>query len=126
MYGPHALAGTTYVVRRAGPREFLILGKRNGKTFNHESLELSDDGSVITDFLRRLRFSNRWRGRRGPRIAGYTLVSQWRPTLELPSQTDLYFERELIEDNSKIRSICRLCGVSIHFLLPCRYALPRA
>ena len=49
MYGPHALAGTTYLVRRARPREFLILGKRNGKAFNHESLELSDDGRVITD-----------------------------------------------------------------------------
>jgi len=49
MYGPHALAGTTYVLRRAGQREFLILGKRDGKTFNQESLEMSDNGRVLTD-----------------------------------------------------------------------------
>lgn len=49
MYGPHALAGTTVAVRRAGQREFLIIGKRDGKAFNQESLKLSDDGRVIID-----------------------------------------------------------------------------
>lgn len=49
MYGPRAVTGITYAVRRAGEREFLILGKRNGKALNHESLELSGDGRGITD-----------------------------------------------------------------------------
>lgn len=49
MYGPHALAGMTYAVQRAAQREFLILGKRNGRAFDQESLELSDDGRVLTD-----------------------------------------------------------------------------
>jgi hypothetical protein len=49
MRGPLALAGVTYAVQRTGQREFLILGKRNGKAFNQESLELSDDGRVIAD-----------------------------------------------------------------------------
>lgn len=49
VYGPHAEAGMTCAVRRAGQREFLIMEKRNGKAFNEESLELSDDGRTITD-----------------------------------------------------------------------------
>jgi hypothetical protein len=48
-HGPYAIAGMTYAVRMTGQREFLFLGKRNGKAFNQESLELSDDGRVITD-----------------------------------------------------------------------------
>jgi len=49
MYGPHALVGMTYAIRWAGQRKLLIRGKRNGKAFNQVSLELSDDGKVITD-----------------------------------------------------------------------------
>ena len=49
VYGPHAEAGMTCAIRRSGQHEFLILGKRNGKAFAQESLELSSDGRVITD-----------------------------------------------------------------------------
>lgn len=48
-HGPHAAEGTTYVVRRAGKREFLILTKHNGKVLTQGSLKLSNDGRVITD-----------------------------------------------------------------------------
>jgi hypothetical protein len=48
MYGPHAVAGTTYGIQRAGEREFLILSKRNGKILSQQSLTLSNDGRVVT------------------------------------------------------------------------------
>jgi hypothetical protein len=47
--GPQPADGVTYSVRIAGRREFLILSKLNGKTLNQDSLELSRDGSVITE-----------------------------------------------------------------------------
>jgi hypothetical protein len=49
VYGPHAVPGVTYAVRSAGEREFLILGKRNGRVLDQESLVLSEDGKVLTD-----------------------------------------------------------------------------
>jgi hypothetical protein len=49
VYGPHAPEGTTRAVRPAGKREFLTLSKRNGKALTQGSLELSDDGRVITE-----------------------------------------------------------------------------
>jgi hypothetical protein len=49
VHGPHAQEGTTYAVRPAGQREFLILTKRNGKALTQGSLELSADGKVITE-----------------------------------------------------------------------------
>lgn len=48
MRGPNAPEGATYSVRSAGRREFLILTKQNGKTLTQGSLELSDDGRIIT------------------------------------------------------------------------------
>ncbi len=50
-YGTNAIVGMTHSVRRAGQGEFLILRKLNGKGVSQESLELSDDGTVITDSL---------------------------------------------------------------------------
>ena len=47
--GPRALEGTTYAVRLAGNREFLMVTKRHGKVFSQGSLELSQDGRIITD-----------------------------------------------------------------------------
>jgi hypothetical protein len=49
MYGPHAVPWMTCAVRRTGQRDFLVVWKRNGEPFNQESLELSNDGRVITD-----------------------------------------------------------------------------
>jgi hypothetical protein len=49
MQGPHALEGMTYSVRLAGRREIHTLTKRNGIALHQGSLELSDDGWVITD-----------------------------------------------------------------------------
>jgi hypothetical protein len=46
--GPYP-GGVTYAARLAGQRKVLILMKRVGKVLNQESLELSDDGRVITD-----------------------------------------------------------------------------
>jgi hypothetical protein len=48
MHGPHAPEGVTYAVRRVGRREISILTKRNGKALTQDSLELSNDGRVIT------------------------------------------------------------------------------
>ena len=47
--GPHTPEGTTYSARSAGRREFLTLTKQNGRDFAQGSLELSDDGRVITE-----------------------------------------------------------------------------
>ncbi len=49
VQGPHAPEGITYSVRLAGRREIHTLTKRNGKALTQGSLELSDDGRVITD-----------------------------------------------------------------------------
>ncbi len=49
VHGPHAPERTTYAVRLAGQREFFILTKRNGIALTQGSLELSSDGSVITE-----------------------------------------------------------------------------
>ncbi len=49
MSGPHAPEELTYAVRPAGRREFLIVRKIHGKVFDHESLQLSDEGRVVTD-----------------------------------------------------------------------------
>jgi hypothetical protein len=46
--GPH-VQGMTYAVRRVGRREISILAKRDGKVVTQDSLELSNDGRVITD-----------------------------------------------------------------------------
>lgn len=50
VHGPHASEGTTYSVRFAGRREFLILTKSNGKVLTQGSLELSDDGKTVTEY----------------------------------------------------------------------------
>jgi hypothetical protein len=47
--GPHAPEGTTYAVQTIRRREIFTLTKRNGKAVTQESLELSNDGRVITD-----------------------------------------------------------------------------
>jgi hypothetical protein len=49
MHGPHAPNGVTYAVRLVGRREISTLTKRDGKTLTQDSLELSDDGKVITE-----------------------------------------------------------------------------
>jgi hypothetical protein len=49
-HGSNAIAGLTYAVRKVGEREFLILAKLNGKEVRQESLKLSDNGRVITDY----------------------------------------------------------------------------
>lgn len=49
VHGPYVLGGVTYSIKPAGQRTFLILTKRNGKALTEGSLELSDDGRVITD-----------------------------------------------------------------------------
>jgi hypothetical protein len=41
--------GTTFAARVAGRRKFLSLTKRNGKVLTQGSLELSNDGRIITD-----------------------------------------------------------------------------
>jgi hypothetical protein len=48
MRGPHAPEGLTDAVRLVRRREISILGKRNGKVVEQDSLELSNDGRVIT------------------------------------------------------------------------------
>ncbi len=48
VQGPHAPEGATYSIRLAGRREIHTLMKRNGKALTQGSLELSDDGKVIT------------------------------------------------------------------------------
>jgi hypothetical protein len=47
--GPHVLEGSTFAVRPAGRREFITVTKRQGKLFSQGTLELSNDGRVITD-----------------------------------------------------------------------------
>jgi hypothetical protein len=47
--GPHAPDGTSYSVRVAGGREFLVVIKRNGKILTQGSLQLSGDGGAVTD-----------------------------------------------------------------------------
>jgi hypothetical protein len=47
--GPHVLEGSTFAVRPAGRREFMTVTKRQGKLFSQGTLELSNDGRVITD-----------------------------------------------------------------------------
>lgn len=49
VHGPLAPEGVTYSVRLVGRREISILTKRNGKPLKQGSLELSDDGRVITE-----------------------------------------------------------------------------
>jgi uncharacterized OB-fold protein len=46
--GPHVPEGMTYAVRLVRRREISILAKRNGKVVTQDSLELSNDGRVIT------------------------------------------------------------------------------
>ncbi len=47
--GPHAPEGVTYAVRPSGQCEFLILAKHDGKVLDQDSLELSNDGRIITE-----------------------------------------------------------------------------
>jgi len=47
--GPNVPEGTTYAVRLARRREFLTLTKRSGKVLTQGSLDLSNDGRVLTD-----------------------------------------------------------------------------
>jgi len=49
VHGPHAPEGMTYTARLVGRREIHTLTKRNGKALTQGSLELSDDGRVITE-----------------------------------------------------------------------------
>jgi len=49
VYGPHASEGLTYSARMVGRREIQTLTKRNGKALTQGSLELSNDGRVITE-----------------------------------------------------------------------------
>lgn len=49
VQGPQAPEGVTSSVRLAGRREIHTLTKRNGKVLTQGSLELSKDGSTITD-----------------------------------------------------------------------------
>ena len=46
--GASGVERATWTVRHAGQREFLILTKRHGKVLTEETLELSNDGRVIT------------------------------------------------------------------------------
>jgi hypothetical protein len=48
VHGPHAPDGTTFTAKLVGRREIRTLSKRNGKVLTQESLELSNDGRVIT------------------------------------------------------------------------------
>ena len=43
------LGGVTYSIKPAGQRKFLVLTKRNGSVLTQGSLELSDDGRILTD-----------------------------------------------------------------------------
>jgi len=49
VQGPHAPEGMTYTARLLGRREISTLTKRNGKALTQGSLELSRDGSTITN-----------------------------------------------------------------------------
>jgi len=49
VQGPHAPEGITYSVRLAGRREIQMLTKRSGTPLIQGSLELSNDGRVITE-----------------------------------------------------------------------------
>lgn len=49
VHGPHASEGLTYSARLVGRREIQTLMKRNGKALTQGSLELSNDGRVITE-----------------------------------------------------------------------------
>jgi hypothetical protein len=49
VHGPHASEGMTYSARLVGRRQILTLAKHNGKTLTQGSLELSDDGRVVTE-----------------------------------------------------------------------------
>jgi hypothetical protein len=49
IHGPHAPEGVTYTVWVVGRREISTLTKRDGKTLTQGSLELSNDGRVITE-----------------------------------------------------------------------------
>lgn len=49
MHGPHASEGVTYTARLVGKRQILTLAKHNGKADIQGSLELSDDGRVVTE-----------------------------------------------------------------------------
>jgi hypothetical protein len=49
VHGPHAPEGVTCTVRLVGRREISTLTKRNGKALTQGSLELSNDGRVITE-----------------------------------------------------------------------------
>jgi len=46
--GPHNAKGLTYAARIVGRREFLFLTKSDGKVLTQDSMELSNDGRVIT------------------------------------------------------------------------------
>jgi hypothetical protein len=52
VHGPHAPEGMTYSARLGGKREILTLTKRKGKAITQGSLELSDDGAVVTESWR--------------------------------------------------------------------------
>jgi len=47
--GPHVLEGSTFAVRPAGRREFRTVTKRQGKLFSQGTLQLSNDGRIITE-----------------------------------------------------------------------------
>lgn len=49
LRGPHASEGLTYSARLVGRREIQTLTKRNGKALTQGSLELSNDGRIITE-----------------------------------------------------------------------------
>lgn len=49
VHGPHAPGGVTYAVRLVGRREISTLTKYNGNALAQGSLELSDDGKVVTE-----------------------------------------------------------------------------
>jgi hypothetical protein len=49
VHGPHGGEGLTYSAQLAGRREISILSKRNGKTLNQDSLELSGDGKTLIE-----------------------------------------------------------------------------
>lgn len=48
LHGAQAPEGVNYVIRSSGKLEFLVLTKRSGRVLTQGSLELSNDGRVIT------------------------------------------------------------------------------
>ncbi len=48
VYGSNASAGVTFAVQKVGERRYLIVGKVNGKPYKRETLELSNDGRIVT------------------------------------------------------------------------------